>query len=120
MARESPGVLSAKAKVAVRAGHGVGKTTLEAWLALWALTTHMPIKIPVTSNSQNQLRDTIWPELAKWHRKMPAGLADQIEITAERVVMKAAPESFAVSRTASKDNPEALQGFHEDNLLFRS
>jgi hypothetical protein len=26
--------------------------------------------------------------------------------------------AFAVRRTASKDNPEALQGFHAEHLLF--
>lgn len=105
-------------RVAVRAGHGVGKTTLEAWLALWGLSTHLPIKIPITSNSQDQLRDTIWPEIRKWHRRMPEPLQEQIQVDAERVILKASPESFAVARTASKEKPEALQGFHEDNLLF--
>ena len=38
---------------------------------------------------------------------------------AERVVVVQDPEgAFAVRRTASKDNPEALQGFHAEHLLF--
>jgi phage terminase large subunit len=42
-----------------------------------------------------------------------------IDVQAERIVIVQDPESaFAVRRTASKDNPEALQGFHAEHLLF--
>jgi phage terminase large subunit len=42
-----------------------------------------------------------------------------IDVQAERVVVVQDPEgAFAVRRTASKDNPEALQGFHAEHLLF--
>src|SRR6478672_615218 len=58
-------------RVSIRSGHGVGKTTLEAWLILWFLLTRQNCKIPVAANSQDQLRDTIWPEIAKWHRQLP-------------------------------------------------
>jgi hypothetical protein len=40
-------------------------------------------------------------------------------ITSDRVEWTPAPkESFAVARTSRADQPEALQGFHCDNLLF--
>lgn len=106
-------------RVSVRSGHGVGKTTWMAWLTLWFLLTRRDCKVPIGANSQDQLRDTVWPEIAKWHRRLPEPLREQIEVHAERVVVKADPEgSFAVARTASKDRPEALQGFHAKHLLF--
>jgi hypothetical protein len=106
-------------RVSIRSGHGVGKTTLEAWLILWFLLTRKNCKVPVAANSQDQLRDTIWPEIAKWHRKLPEALKGMIDVQAERVVVVHDPEgAFAVRRTASKDNPEALQGFHAEHLLF--
>ena len=55
-------------------GHGVGKTTLEAWLILWFLLTDQNCKIPVAANSQDQLLDIIWPEIGKWHRQLPEAL----------------------------------------------
>jgi hypothetical protein len=82
------------------------------------MLTRFPFKIPITANSQDQLRDVVWPELRKWRDKLPDPLRVEIDVTAERLFLKSAPEAFAVARTASKDNPEALQGFHEDNLLF--
>lgn len=106
-------------RVSIRSGHGVGKTTLLAWLVLWFLLTRRNCKVPVAANSQDQLRDTVWPEIAKWHRKLPEMLRSQIDVQAERVVVVADPEAaFAVARTARKENPEALQGFHAQHLLF--
>jgi len=97
-------------RVSIRSGHGVGKTTLEAWLILWFLLTRQNCKIPVAANSQDQLRDTIWPEIGKWHRQLPDALKAMIDVQAERIVVVHDPEgAFAVRRTASKDNPEALQ-----------
>jgi uncharacterized protein len=53
------------------------------------------------------------PEIAKWHRQLPDPLKAMIDVQAERIVVVQDPEgAFAVRRTASKDNPEALQGFH--------
>lgn len=103
----------------VRAGHGVGKDCVLAILALWFPLTHYDAKCVITANSQDQLRDTTWPELRKWSRHLPDALQQQIAIEEERLYIKAAPEmSFVVRRTASKDRPEALQGFHAAHVLF--
>lgn len=48
-------------------GHGVGKSALVAWLALWALTTFDDAKVVVTANTEKQLQTKTWPELSKWH-----------------------------------------------------
>ena len=105
--------------VAIRAAHDQGKTALLAWIAWYFMTTHMPCKIPVAANTQDQLRDVTWSELMKWGRLLPPALLDQFDIGLERIALKAMPEdSFMVARTASKANPEALQGVHSENLLF--
>jgi phage terminase large subunit len=106
-------------RIAIRAGHGVGKSTLEAWLILWYVLTRFPCKIPVTANSQDQLRDVVWAEIGKWFRKLPEPLNEQLDLSAERLAIKASPnDGFAVARTARPERPEALQGFHSDNLFF--
>jgi len=105
-------------RVSIRAGHGVGKTTLIAWIVLWIASTWRRFKIPITANSQDQLRDVVWPEIRKWAQKLPEDLRNGIEIGADRIIRKTADQSSAVARTASKDNPEALQGFHDEGLVF--
>ncbi len=50
---------------------------------------------------------------------MDPAFADQFEYTSERFYHKSHKEEwFCVPRTARKENPEALQGFHGENLLF--
>jgi phage terminase large subunit len=115
--------ISESDRLSIRAGHGVGKTFFLALVVFWFMLTRFPFKVPITANSQDQLRDIVWPELRKLRRHLPPELQQVITITAERILLGDTAEddddaSFAVARTASKDNPEALQGFHEENLLF--
>ena len=100
----------------VRSGHGIGKSAVESWLAIWFLTTRPYPKIPCTAPTQHQLWDILWAEIAKWLRSNPA-LSKELIWTKEKVYMRGHPEEwFAVGRTASK--PDALQGFHADHVLY--
>ena len=47
--------LVTNSRVAVRSGHGVGKTTALAWTILWWLCTRRPCKVAVTANTAHQL-----------------------------------------------------------------
>lgn len=106
-------------RVSIRSGHGVGKTALFGWLIPWFLLTRKDAVVPVTANSQDQLRDVVWPEVRRWLRRLPNELREQLTDGEERITLTAAPElGFAVRRTSSKERPEALQGFHARNLLF--
>jgi phage terminase large subunit len=106
-------------RLSIRAGHGVGKTRLLAWLALWWMYTRKPNKILVTANSQDQLRDVTWPEIKLAAADLPKALYEQYEWGMERIALKAAPEQcFASARTATKDRPENLQGFHSKHTLI--
>lgn len=48
-------------------GHGIGKSTLLAWLMLWAMSTKIDTRGAVTAGKKEQLTTKTWPELAKWH-----------------------------------------------------
>jgi hypothetical protein len=56
------------AKVTVRSGHGIGKSSCAAWAVLWYLETHDYAKVPCTAPTAHQLRDILWGELSKWRR----------------------------------------------------
>ena len=109
--------LVTNSRVAVRSGHGVGKTTALAWTILWWLCTRRPCKVAVTANTAHQLSDVLWSEIGRWHKAMRV-LKNEIEIKSDKVLLKSAPDSFAAGRTARRDQPEALQGYHADHLLF--
>jgi len=106
-------------RVAIKSGHGVGKTALLAWIILAWLLTRQPAKCACTANTANQLSDVLWGELDKWYRKLSPGLRDLLEFKSDRLELKEDPkQSFAVARTARKEQPEAFQGFHSPNMLF--
>ncbi len=103
-------------KIAIKSGHGVGKTTLEAWVIIWYVTLHAPCKVPCTAPTAHQLKDILWSEIRKWLQIMPEHMRGSYQLGTDRLSM--APDVFAVARTARKENPDAFQGFHDDNLLF--
>lgn len=100
----------------VRSGHGIGKSAVESWAVLWFLCTRPFPKIPCTAPTQHQLFDILWSEISKWMRHNPAFKNDLVW-TQEKIYMKQYPEEwFAVARTST--NPEALQGFHAEHVLY--
>jgi hypothetical protein len=42
-------------------GHGVGKSTVAAWVILWGLSTLPNTRVVVTANTDSQLRTKTWP-----------------------------------------------------------
>jgi phage terminase large subunit len=109
-----------ESRISIRAGHGVKKSATLAIIVLWGLLCHgRGVKIPVIAGSQQQLRDTIFPEIKRWANILPKPLFDQLDFGVERITIKNAPEdAFAVARTASKDNPDAMAGFHAKKLIL--
>lgn len=106
-------------RISIRSGHGVGKGAFISFLTLWALLTHNDVKVPIAANSQNQLRDNNWPEIAKWRKLLPEPLRDRVVVQSEKIFIKSDPESaFAVRRTATKENSEALQGLRGAFSLY--
>lgn len=118
------------AKVTVRSGHGIGKSAGGgAWVICWFLETHDFAKVPCTAPSSHQLRDILWGELSKWRRKadeLSAQRGDHprfwisrlFKLLTDSLYDPGAKEWGAFARTARKENPEALQGFHAEHLLF--
>lgn len=108
--------VAANRMTTVRSGHGVGKSTVEAWVVIWFMVTRPFPKIPCTAPTQHQLFDILWAEVSKWLRNNKA-LANELIWTKEKVYMRGYPEEwFAVARTASKS--DALQGFHAEDVLY--
>ncbi len=93
-----------------------------AWAVIWFLLCYFPCKVPCTAPTGHQLSDVLWAEIAKWlgvlRLRFPE-IAAELDWKSETVELKCAPrESFAVARTSRPERPEALQGFHSENILF--
>jgi phage terminase large subunit len=106
-------------RVTIRSGHGVGKTTLLAWIIVWHLLTRFPQKTVVTAATEDQLYDALVAEIKTWISKLPQRLQDLIEVKSESIHLKAAPnESFVSFRNARPEKPEALAGVHSTFVLL--
>ena len=118
--------LAVKRFVAVRSGHGVGKSFTVSNAILWFLTTHPFCKVVCTAPTKEQLFDILWAECAARIRESEylRGLLDHRKDTI--VVRGHEKEWFALARTAEVRKQgktglavaEGLQGRHAESLLL--
>lgn len=111
------GTVQGALQIAVSSGHGIGKTTLIAWIILWFMSVHVDPQVIVTANTMSQLNGKTWRELAKWHRD--ARNRDWFKWTATRFYMVDRPETwFASAVPWSKERAQAFAGTHEKHVLM--
>jgi hypothetical protein len=104
-------------QIAVRSGHGVGKSCLISWLIDWFMSTRPNPQIVCTANTKEQLETKTWREKAKWHKLLIN--KHWFKISATKYVCLAEPDTwFAKALPWSKDRPEAFAGTHEENVLM--
>jgi len=106
-------------RIAIKSGHGIGKSTCLAWLILWFLFCYLDAQIPCTAPTENQMYDVLWKELAKWLKLMPIQIQGLYEWSNTYIRIRERPETwFARAKTARKEAPEALAGVHGEYVMF--
>lgn len=119
---DSLAALETQNRVAIRSGHGVGKTFFNACVVLWFIQTKQDAKVPITAPVSDQIGVNLFGELRKLLRIQRDNgiigkwLADNTDIKDGEIVFGGT--NIAIARTARRDNPEALAGMHATNLLF--
>lgn len=110
-------------RIAINGSKNTGKSTVESWLIWFFLVTRYEPKVAATSVSEDNLRDCLWSELAKWQKQSKL-LESEYQWTAERVFLKARPETWWCSaRTWAKSADKAeqaktLAGLHANSVFF--
>ena len=100
-------------QIAIASGHGPGKSALVAWVILWAITTHPDTRGIVTANTESQLRQKTWAELAKWFRLCLWRHWFDMTATAIYSSDAAHEKTWRVDAVAwSERNVEAFAGLH--------
>ncbi|MDR3555551.1 MAG: hypothetical protein P4L55_12415 [Syntrophobacteraceae bacterium] len=106
---------------ATASGHGIGKSTLVAWLILWAVSTFEDTRGVVTANTEKQLLTKTWPELAKWFnlcwfaRGVPAARRGLFEISASAIQSsdQKHQKTWRIDQVPwNERNTEAFAGLH--------
>ena len=99
-------------------GHGIGKSTLSAWLTKWIMDTRPYSKGTMTANTSAQLRTKTWAEVGKWHNMSLT--RDWFNYTSSTntlsLVHRQNPQTWACfGQTCEAKNSEAFAGQHAGN-----
>jgi len=98
-------------RFAVASGHGIGKSTLVAFVFWWIMCTRPNAKGRVTANTRTQLESTTWAEIQKWGKL--CRFRTWFEGTTEKIYHKQNKEGwFARAITCAEENSEAFAGQH--------
>lgn len=106
-------------RVSARGPHGLGKTTLAAWVILYAVAV-MPddLKIVTTASVFRQLKFFLWPEVRKWARAADwakIGLRmERGKQILEQSIKLPGKEAFAAAPT----DATAIEGAHAKYLVY--
>ena len=121
-----------KIGISIMAGKGVGKDALMAWGIIWFLACFASSKIPMTGPSEDQVKDILLAEIAKWVNRLkddgtPACMfPDLIKIQAKKVFVNGGENPganwYAKIRVARQDASDeqksrTLDGWHEDFMM---
>ena len=104
---------SRRVRMAIAAGHGIGKSAAACFLILWAMATCADTRCMVLANTSEQVIKRTFAELEKWHRLCL--FRDQFTKSATALV-SADPMHVRTWRADavswSIDRPEAVAGTH--------
>lgn len=96
---------------AIASGHGIGKSTLIAWIADWIMSTRPFAQGTVTANTVTQLETKTWPAIEKWTRLCLTG--HWFTTSGGAMRHKDHPKQwFLVAQTCREENSEAFAGQH--------
>jgi hypothetical protein len=106
-------------RVAVRGPHGIGKTTIAAWIVLWAVLTAEDVKVPTTASVWRQLSRFLWPEIHKQAGRLRWELVGRSSFTRDELMLlslRLSPtcEAFA----AAVSDPAHIEGAHAERVVY--
>ena len=100
-------------RVAVRSGHGVGKSAIDAWAALWWLLTRPYSRVVVLAPEfSRQIRVILFSEIRKWVRRSRVPLP--LNVMASRVLVQGHGEEWSATGMSTAGHPDRLEGFHAE------
>ena len=113
--------LPVRKRACVRGPHGLGKTSMNAWLILWFALTRdgLDWKMATTAGAWRQLTKFLWPEVHKWARRLdwakigrePFDPRHELQTMSLKL---STGEAFAVASNL----PDLIEGAHADHLFY--
>lgn len=106
--------------VAVRSGHGTGKSAVCSWALKWWMLVHPRAIVRCTAPTESQLKDTLWPEVKKWWQGSEMEQFDRYisyEWEKSKFYHSQYPDTW-VARYRTSNNPQNMAGAHGEHLLY--
>ena len=98
---------------AISSGHGIGKSSIVAWVVHWGKSTSLDCKIIITAGTGDQLKTKTQPEVSKWLQL--AINSDWFDVNVQSIKMNDAEHENTWRTdftTWSEENPQAFAGAH--------
>jgi len=100
-------------RIAVRSGHGIGKSALVGLISNWGIGTCVDARLLITANTDTQLRTRTSPEVGLWMRRSIMGEIFDTDTMSIRIKDKDhAPNWRLDFQPWSIQNPVSIQGLH--------
>lgn len=102
-------------RTSIVSGHGIGKSTMAAWITKFILDTRPHSIGTITANTSDQLRSKTWSEVGKWHNMSLTEHWFQYINSSNTMMLKhkAFPETWKCqAQTCDPKNSEAFAGQH--------
>jgi hypothetical protein len=97
--------------MAVASGHGVGKSTVSAWITDWIMSTRPRAKGTITANTFQQLSTRTWAQLTQWTKLFFTSRC--FTRTTDQMYYRNARDAWFVSAQSCKEeDSEAFVGQH--------
>lgn len=98
-------------RIPVSSGHGIGKTTLQAWIVDWIMSTRPACRGTITANTATQLDTKTWAAIQTWTKRCLT--AHWFEINAARFYRIGERDNwFCAPQSCKEENSEAFAGQH--------
>ncbi len=96
-------------RIAVASGHGIGKSTLIAWLTNWIMSTRRDCHGTLTANTNDQLEKRTWAAVREWTARCLTG--HWFTINSEIMYRTGHRETwFCAPASCAEGNSEAFAG----------
>jgi len=103
-------------RFAISSGHSSGKSAMTAGIIIFFMAMHPHPQVITTANTEKQLTQKTWRELAKWHNR--SLVKEWFTWTATKFCLKENSETwFASAVPQTEHNSEAFAGAHEKFML---
>ena len=98
-------------RMSISKGHGIGGTTLLAWVVCWIMSTRPNSKGSVTANTFTQLQTKTWAAIQYWSRLSLT--SSWFKVTGEKMSHTAFGSNwFCSAQSSREENSEAFAGQH--------